>query len=99
MSAINGKKYFIPRTGPEAVASWSTRLSRDNPSTIYQMDPLSSPNDLSPLHMATTPIMWMTPTDMKIFLRPQDEALVAGRHMEEGYDHVTLCGQHLERLL
>ena len=25
--------------------------------------------------MATTPIMWMTPTDMKIFLRPQDEAL------------------------
>ena len=30
MSAINGKKYFIPRIGPEAVASWSTRLSRDN---------------------------------------------------------------------
>ena len=75
ISAIHGKKYFIPRTGPEAVASWSTRLSRDNPSTIYQMDPLSSPNDLSPIHMATTPLMWMTPTDMKIFLRPQDEAL------------------------
>ena len=49
ISAINGKRYFIPRTGPEAVASWSTRLSRDNPSTIYQMDPLSSPNDLSPI--------------------------------------------------
>ena len=75
MSAINGKRYFIPRIGPEAVASWSTKLSRDNPSTIYQMDPLSSPNDLSPIHMATTPIMWMTPTDMKVFLRPQDEAL------------------------
>ena len=75
MSAINGKKYFIPRTGPEAVASWSTRLARDSPSTIYQMDPLSSPNDLSPVHMATTPVMWMTPADMKIFLRPQDEGL------------------------
>ena len=75
ISAIHGKRYFIPRTGPEAVASWSTRLSRDNPSTIHQMDPLSSPNDLSPIHMATTPIMWMTPPDMKVFLRPQDEAL------------------------
>ena len=30
---------------------------------------------LSPVHMGTTPLMWMTPTDMKIFLRPQDEAL------------------------
>ena len=39
------------------------------------MDPLSSPNDLSPVHMATTPVMWITPADMKIFLRPQDEAL------------------------
>ena len=72
---LAARKYLIPRTGPEAVASWSTRISRDIPSTIYQMDPLSSPNDLSPLHMATTPIMWMTPADMKIFLRPQDEAL------------------------
>ena len=75
ISAIGGKKYIIPRTGPEAAATWSTRISRDVPSTIYQMDPLSSPNDLSPLHMAATPIMWMTPADMKIFLRPQDEAL------------------------
>ena len=75
MSAIHGKQYFIPKTGPEAVASWSTRLSRDTPSVIYQMDPLSSPNDLSPIHMAKTPIMWMTPADMKIFLRPQDESL------------------------
>ena len=74
MSAL-GKRYFIPKTGPEAVATWSTRLSRDTPSTIYQMDPLSSPNDLSPVHMATTPVMWMTPADMKIFLRPQDESL------------------------
>ena len=75
ISAIGGKKYFIPKIGPEAVASWSNRISRDVPSTIYQMDPLSSPNDLSPLQMATTPIMWMTPADMKIFLRPQDETL------------------------
>ena len=78
MSAINGKRYFIPRKGPEAVATWSdwsTRIARDNSSQIYQMDPLSSPNDLSPLLMGTTPLMWMTPTDMKIFLRPQDEAL------------------------
>ena len=45
MSAIHGQQYFIPKTGPEAVASWSSRLSRDNPSVIYQMDPLSSPND------------------------------------------------------
>ena len=59
MSAIHGQQYFIPKTGPEAVASWSSRLSRDNPSVIYQMDPLSSPNDLSPIHMAKTPIMWM----------------------------------------
>ena len=75
MSAINGKKYHIPRSGPEAVASWSTRLSKGNPSEIHQMDPLSSPNDLSPLHMGTTPLMWLSPADMKIFLRPQDEAL------------------------
>ena len=75
MSAIHGQQYFIPKTGPEAVASWSSRLSRDNPSVIYQMDPLSSPNDLSPIHMAKTPIMWMTPADMKVFLRPQDESL------------------------
>ena len=39
MSAINGKRYFIPRKGPEAVASWSTRIARDTPSQIYQMDP------------------------------------------------------------
>ena len=38
------------------------------------MDPLSSPSDLSPLHVETTPLMWMTPTDMKIFLTPQEEA-------------------------
>ena len=75
ISATNDVRYMIPRIGSEAVATWSTRLSRDSPSTIYQMDPLSSPNDLSPIHMATTPIMWMTPTDMKVFLRPQDEAL------------------------
>ena len=75
MSAINGKKYHIPRSGPEAVASWSTRISKANPSEIHQMDPLSSPNDLSPLHMGTTPLMWLTPADMKIFLRLQDEAL------------------------
>ena len=43
MSAIHGKQYFIPKIGPEAIASWSTKLSRDIPSTIYQMDPLSSP--------------------------------------------------------
>ena len=49
--------------------------AQDREAKVYQMDPLSSPNDLSPLHMATTPIMWMTPADMKIFLRPQDEAL------------------------
>ena len=76
MSAINGKKYYIPRSGPEAIASWSTRLSKSSPSEIHQMDPLSSPNDLmSPLHMGMTPLMWLTFADMKIFLRPQDEAL------------------------
>ena len=75
MSAINGKKYHIPRSEPEAVASWSTRISKGNPSEIQQMDPLSSPNDLSPLHMGTTPLMWLTPANMKIFLSPQDEAL------------------------
>ena len=75
ISAIQGKKYYIPRLGPDAVASWSNRLSRDVATEIYQMDSLSSPSDLSPVHMGTTPLMWLTPADMKIFLRPQDETL------------------------
>ena len=56
-SALPGKKHNIPRTGPEAVASWSTRISREIPSETYQMDPLSSPSDLSPLHVEETPLM------------------------------------------
>ena len=37
------------------------------------MDPLSSLNELSPLHMGNTPMAWMTPADMKLFLCPADE--------------------------
>ena len=50
MSALNGKKYYIPRMGPEAIATWSNRVARDISSEVYQMDPLSSPSDL----MSTT---------------------------------------------
>ena len=39
-------------------------------STLCQMDPLSSPYELSPLHVEGAPIMWLTSADMKFFLRP-----------------------------
>ena len=39
------------------------------------MDPLSSPHELSPIYSERTPIIWFTPADMKMFLRPSDDGL------------------------
>ena len=52
---------------------WARRIVMHQESRLYQMDPLSSPNELSPMHVENAPMMWMTPADMKLFLRPIDE--------------------------
>ena len=66
--------YLIPHMAPEALVTWVRKIVRNQEPRLCQMDPLSSPNELSPLHKEDTPLMWMTPADMKLLLRAQDEA-------------------------
>ena len=71
----SGGRYLIPHIAPDIIVEWARKLIVNQPSNFYQMDPLSSPHELSPIHSERTPVVWFTPADMKMFLRPSDEGL------------------------
>ena len=74
-AAESNTKYQIPHIVPEVMVDWSRKVVENQPAKFYQMDPLSSPHDLSPMYSEGTPLVWFTPADMKMFLRPSDENL------------------------
>ena len=69
------KRYQIPPIAPEVMVEWSKKLVENQPAKFYQMDPLSSPHELSPMYSERTPLVWFTPADMKMLLRPSEENL------------------------
>ena len=78
-AAESDVKYHISHIAPEIMVEWARKLVVNQSTKFYQMDPLSSPHELSPIYSERTPIVWFTPADMKMFLRPsndgQEEAL------------------------
>ena len=74
-AAESNNKYQIPHIAPEVMVEWSKKLVDNQHAKFYQMDPLSSPHELSPIYSERTPLIWFTPADMKMFLRPSDENL------------------------
>ena len=75
-SAESDERYQVPSIVPDVMVDWVTRLVNNESATFYQMDPLSSPHELSPIYSEKTPLkLWFTPADMKMFLRPSDENL------------------------
>ena len=74
-AAESNYRYHIPHIAPEVIVEWSKKLTDNQHAKFYQMDPLSSPHELSPIYSERTPIVWFTPADMKMFLRPSDENL------------------------
>ena len=74
-AAESNHRYQIPPIAPEVMVDWSKTLVDEQPAKLYQMDPLSSPHELSPMYSERTPLIWFTPADMKMFLRPSDEKL------------------------
>ena len=86
-AAESNHRYHIPHIVPEVMVEWSRKLTDNQHAKFYQMDPLSSPHELSPMYSERTPIVWFTPTDMKMFLRPSDE------NLEEAWKKATalLC--------
>ena len=74
-AAESNKRYQIPPIAPEVMVEWSKKLVDNQPAKLYQMDPLSSPHELSPMYGERTPLVWFTPAGMKMFLRPSDENL------------------------
>ena len=74
-AAESDHKYLVPHIAPEVMVEWSRKLIENQHAKFYQMDPLSSPHELSPIYSERTPIVWFTPADMKMFLRPSDDSL------------------------
>ena len=74
-AAESDHKYHVPHIAPDIMVEWSRKLIENHSAKFYQMDPLSSPLELSPICSERTPIIWFTPTDMKMFLRPSDDGL------------------------
>ena len=60
---------------PDIMVQWARKLVLNQDSEFYQMDPVSSPHELSPMHVEKTPIVWFTTADVKVFLRLSDEGL------------------------
>ena len=67
--------YNIPHIAPDVMVEWARKLVLNLPARFGQMDPLSSPHELSPIYSERTPILWFTPADMKMFFRPSEEGL------------------------
>ena len=74
-SAAEHVTYHIPQCAPEIMVQWAKKLIYKQSCRLCRMDPLSSPHELSPMHVEGTPLVWFTPADMKMFLRPSDEGL------------------------
>ena len=74
-AAESDHKHLVPHIAPEVMVEWSRKLIANQYAKFYQMDPLSSPHELSPINSERTPIIWFTSADMKLFLRPSDDSL------------------------
>ena len=74
-AAESDAKYNVPSIVPEVMTDWAARLLDNQQAVFYQMDPLSSPHELNPIYSEKTPLMWFTPADMKMFLRPSEDSL------------------------
>ena len=70
-AAESDHKYLVPHIAPEVMVEWSRKLIGYQSAKFYQMDPLSSPHELSPMYSERTPILWFTP----MFVRPSDDSL------------------------
>ena len=74
-AAESDARYHVPSIATEVMVDWVAKLVNNEPAVFYQMDPLSSPHELNPIYSEKTPLLWFTPADMKMFLRPSDESL------------------------
>ena len=74
-AAESDVRYHVPSIVPEVMIDWVANLVSNEPAVFYQMDPLSSPHELNPPYSEKTPLLWFTPADMKMFLRPSDDSL------------------------
>ena len=74
-AAESGIAYSIPHIAPDVMVEWARKLTVNRPTRFYQMDPLSSPHELSPIYSEQTPIVWFTLADLKMFLRPSEDGL------------------------
>ena len=74
-AAESNARYHVPSIVPEVMIDWAAKLIDNQPAMFYQMDPLSSPHELNPIYSERTPLLWFTPADMKMFLRPSEDSL------------------------
>ena len=54
-SAESDERYQVPSIVPDVMVDWVARLVNNEPATFYQMDPLSSPHELSPIYSEKNP--------------------------------------------